>query len=713
MNKNEARQRLEKLKQEIDYHRRQYHVYDRETISPAALDSLKMELFRIENEFPDLITADSPTQRVGGEALAKFKKVAHIHPMISLYDAFSENDMKEWEIRNLNYLSSSAIARVKTTSDRPLYYCELKLDGLAGSLMYESGHFTRGVTRGDGKTGEDITMNLRTIESIPLRLRRPEKEELRELKMSEQDISALYRLLDDGLIEVRGESIMSKKTFIDLNNRYEKAGRPLLANTRNGAAGSLRQLDPKITAERKLDFYAYDLLLGDAERGEIVSTREAADKLVELLGFKHVKYNQTTVDLNEVFSFQRKWEKKRESLPFGIDGVVVKFNDLKMWPLLGSVGKAPRYMMAYKFSAEQVTTKLLEVIWQVGRTGALTPTAVLEPVSVGGVTVGRSTLHNLDEIRRLELRLGDTVIIERAGDVIPKVVKVLKNLRTGEEKNIAMPKHCPRCGQPVTRGEGEVALHCLNRNCYAVALRRLIHFASRGAADIEGLGEKIVEQLVDEGLLEDEADIYSLRTEDLLGLDRFAEKKAEKLIASIADKKKMMMARFIFALGILHIGEESANTVAVEMSRRLRTKTISPSSLAEIAGSLSLADWSELGDIGPVVAESLFEYWHTLKTKDLMAKFERYGIVLMPPSSTGGHLEGKSFVITGSLSGLTRQEAKDKIKARGGKTKESVSRLLDYLVVGVEPGSKLEEARKLGVKIIDENEFLKILEDGK
>ena len=706
MNKTEARERLEKLKKEIEYHRREYHVYDRETISPAALDTLKNELFRLENEFPELITPDSPTQRVGGEALAKFKKVVHNQPMISLYDAFSEEDMRAWIQRNENYLPAILSSRVDKSVD---YYCELKLDGLASNLRYERGFFVQGATRGDGKVGEDITANLKTIESLPLRLRRPKEEELKKIGLTPSAMAAFYHLLDDGIIEVRGETIMSKKTLAALNKHYEHTGKPLLANTRNGAAGSLRQLDPQVAAERKLDFYAYDLILGDYERGEIVPTRAGADSLVELLGFKRVRYNHLATNLEAVFAFQRKWEKQRETLPFGIDGVVVKYDDLKLWPLLGTVGKAPRYMMAYKFSAEQATTKLLDVIWQVGRTGALTPTAVLEPVKVGGVTVGRSTLHNLDEIRRLDLRLGDTVIIERAGDVIPKVVSVLINLRSGKEKEIAAPKVCPRCGQTVKKEGEEVAYRCLNKNCYAVALRRLSHFASKPALDIEGLGPKIVEQLVDVGLLEDAADIFALRREDLIGLEGFAEKKADKLIASIMARKQPPLARFIFALGILHIGEESAQTVAEAISRRLAGKKYPPLTFLSTIKMMTEDEWAKLADIGPIVAQSLFSFWQEKDTKDLMAKFERLGVILTAPAAASGSLQGKTFVLTGTLAGLTRQEAKDKIKARGGKTKESVSRLLDYIVVGTEPGSKYKEAQKLGVKILDEAEFLKLI----
>ena len=703
MDKEKAKNRIDSLKREIDYHRRQYHVYDRESISAAALDSLKMELFRLENEFPEFIGSDSPTQRVGGEALAKFQKVAHTRPMISLYDAFSEEDMRDWEKRNVNYLADRGEAF------EPVYYCELKLDGLAANLRYERGLFVQGATRGDGRIGEDITLNLRTIESLPLRLNRPEREDLLSLGMRREEIDKFFRLLDDGIIEVRGETIMNKQTLAELNRRYALENRPLLANTRNGAAGSLRQLDPKVAAERRLDFYAYDLLLGDYERGELVSSRASADKLAGLLGFKRVGDNKVCAGLSRVFAFQKHWEDHKDELPFFIDGVVVKCDDLSLWPRLGTVGKAPRYMMAYKFSAEQATTKLADIVWQVGRTGALTPTAILEPVKVGGVTIGRSTLHNLDEIRRLDLRLGDTVIIERAGDVIPKVTAVLPNLRTGEEKEIKAPLHCPRCGGAVSRAGEDVAYRCINKNCYAVALRRLSHFVSKGAMDIDGFGPKIVEQLVDVGLLEDAADIFALRREDLIGLDGFAEKKADKLIAAIRLKKQASLDRFLFALGILHIGEESARTVASVFSPDLPSPC-RPRQLYAAAQKYSLEDWSVLEDVGPVVASSLLAFWHSADTAELFDKFEKSGLLLLPSVPVSGDLSGKTFVLTGSLSGLTRQEAKDKIKAKGGKTKESVSRSLDYLVVGAEPGSKLKEAEKLGVKIISEAEFLKLIQ---
>lgn len=706
MKEKEAKERIEKLKKEINNHRYNYHVYDRESISPVLLDSLKLELYRLENEFPQYIKRDSPTQRVEGRPLDKFTKVTHYQPMISLYDAFSEKDMLDWEKRNRNYFPS--------LPEKIEYYCELKLDGLAASLYYEDALFIQGATRGDGKVGEDITFNLRTIESIPLSLRIPEIKELQALGLESRQIEKIIAAIKSGKVEVRGEAIMSKATFRDLNIYYKQEGKPLLANTRNGAAGSLRQLNSKVAAERKLDFYPYDLIFRDYERGELFSTRFQADALVGLMGFNRIKYNSLASGLKGVFDFKNKWEKKKEQLPFFIDGVVVKFNNLSFWDSLGIVGKAPRYMMAYKFSAEQSTTKLLDVVWQIGRTGVLTPAAILEPVILGGVTIGRSTLHNFDEIKRLDLRINDTVVIERAGDVIPKVVAVLSNLRSGKEKVITAPKHCPRCYKEIIKDEDEVAYRCLNKKCYAVALRRLIHFVSKGALDIEGLGQKIVEQLMTEGLLEDLADVFALRREDLLSLDRFAEKKADNLLNSINEKRKIALDRFIFSLGITHIGAESAEKIAVELAASSKRKEILPLELFKIAQKIETEIWMQVEDIGPIVAASLTNFWREKETRDLMTKFQEQGVVLMAPNKKQSNfLEGKTFVLTGVLSSLTRVEAKDRIKARGGKTRESVSTALDYLIVGKSPGSKLAEAEKLEVKILSEEDFLRLLNQDK
>lgn len=702
MTKNEARSRVAKLKKEINKHRYNYHVHDQETISPAALDSLKNELFKLENDYPDLITSDSPTQRVAGKALTKFTKVTHSRRMTSLFDAFSEDDILAWEERNFNYLGREV----------PLeYYCEFKLDGLATGLRYEKGSLVQGATRGDGKVGEDITNNVKTIDSIPLRINKPTETQLTKLGFSASQIKEIFRILSEDVIEVRGEAIMSKKVLADLNRKYKETGRPMLANTRNGAAGSLRQLDAKIAAERKLDFYAYDIDMGSYSWGELMISRSQANDLTKLLGFRTLQYNDICPDLQAVFQYYKRAGKKRDSLPFEVDGVVVKVNDLKMWNTLGVVGKAPRYMMAYKFPAEQATTKILDLIWQVGRTGTLTPTAVLEPVFVGGATISRSTLHNFDEIKRLDIKIGDTVIIERSGDVIPKVVKVLKNLRSGQEKRITVPRKCPRCGGNVSQIGDEVAYRCVNHDCYAVNLRQLSHFVSKGAVDLAGLGIKLIEQFMTEGLIKDPADIYSLKKEDLLSLQRFAEKKADNVIATIESKKKIELARFIYALGIRHVGEETAQMLGEEVAKNIKTKEFSVDKLTQLFQRLSLEQLEQLADIGPIVAQSVYDFWHNEKKLQLLSKFSANGVSLFKKTSPhiSGPLSGKTFLFTGVLSGLTRLEAKDRIKQKGARVKDSLTKEVDFVVVGEKPGSKSEKAKTLGIKILSEREFLDLI----
>lgn len=698
-----AKERISKLKEEINYHRYNYHVLDEETMSEAALDSLKNELFILENEYPDLVTADSPTQRVSGEPLDKFEKVTHSQPMISLFDAFSEEDMQSWEERNGNFLKRSL------NED---YYCELKLDGLAISLRYERGLLVQGSTRGDGKVGENVTGNVKTIASIPLKLRRPTKQELKELGFSSENTEAILDLVDNGVLELRGEAIMTKRVFAELNHKYAALGKAVLANTRNGVAGSIRQLDSKITEERKLDFYAYDFLLSNYDRGEVIDTKDKLDKVVNLLGLKTLKYNHICSKLKDVFSFYQDVEKKRDALPFEIDGVVVKVNNLKMWPVLGIVGKAPRYMMAYKFSAEQATTKINDIVWQVGRTGALTPTAILEPVKVGGALISRSTLHNFDEIKRLDLRLGDTIIIERSGDVIPKVVQVLSNLRTGSEKIIYPPKKCPMCEAPVVSSDDEVAYRCSNKRCYAVSLRQISHFVSKGAADFDGLGPKLIEQFMSSGLIKDAADLYKIKKSDLLSLERFAEKKADNVIKLIADKKEIELARFIYGLGIRHVGEETANLLATKVIFESKAKkTLSVDDLIKVCQAWHLSDLVDLEDVGPIVAKSIVEFWDDSHNLKLLNKFSEAGLVLKIKvnENTDGRLANKIFVLTGTLSSLSRQEAKTKIIALGGKVKDSVVKDTNYVVAGEEAGSKIEAAEKLGIKIISEEEFLTMI----
>jgi DNA ligase (NAD+) len=540
MNKQEAKKRIEKLRREINHHRYLYHVLDKIEISDAALDSLKNELEKLEQQYPDLITSDSPTQRVGGKALEKFRKVEHFLPMVSLHDAFSEEEMRDWEERIQKLVPGKKLD----------YYAELKMDGLAVSLIYENGIFVRGATRGDGKIGEDVTNNLKTIEAIPLKL---------ELKTISNKPLAISR------IEVRGEVIMTKKVFEELNKKYKKEGKPLLANPRNAAAGSVRQLNPEITAERKLDCYIYGLASDSGQK-----THEQEHLIAKNLGFKTIKFNKYCRNLGEVVEFHNYWVKHKENLPYYCDGVVVTVNNLFLHEKLGVVGKGPRYIMAYKFAGEEATTIVEDIVVQVGRTGALTPVAHLKPVPVGGVTISRATLHNENEIERLGLKIGDTVIVRRAGEVIPDIVKVLPKLRTGKEKNFHVPKKCPICESDVERREisdkkgVSAAYYCVNKNCFAQNRRRLAHFASKGAMDIVGLGPKIIDLLIKEGLASSPADFYELKEGDLVPLERFAEKSAANLIEAIDKSKKISLAKFIYALGILHVGEETADLLAKE-----------------------------------------------------------------------------------------------------------------------------------------------------
>jgi len=688
MDRQEAKKRIVKLRDEISRHRYFYHVLDKAEISDGALDSLKNELNNLERQYPEFITSDSPTQRVGGKPLDKFKKVAHSSYMMSLFDAFSREDMEDWETRLKKLVPGQRID----------YYSELKLDGLAVSLVYEKGIFTRGATRGDGRLGEDVTQNLRTIESIPLKLREPTDNELKNIGLNKGE----FQKAKNSIIEVRGEAIMTKKVFSELNRRYKKAGKPLLANSRNGAAGSIRQLDPKLAAERKLDFYCYEVINNFG-----LVKQEQKSKLANLLGLKTLKQNRYCPSLREVEKMHNYWEKNKEKLFFGCDGLAVKVNNLNLWPRLGTVGKGPRYMIAYKFAAEQATTKVKKIVWQVGRTGILTPIASLEPVKVGGVVISHATLHNLDEIKRLGLKVGDTVIVERAGDVIPKVVKVISNLRTGSEKNINLPKKCPMCGGKITKVPGEVAYRCVNKNCYAINLRKLIHWASRGALDIEGLGKKIIEQLVKEGLVRDISDFYKLTVGDLKPLERFADKSADNLVKAITDKREVDLARFIYGLGIRHVGEESA----VLLSKKLKVKSKKTLDLIESFQELSLEKLESIHDIGPIMAKSVYNWFHNEKNLKLLERLEKNGVEIRSQKLKvrSKKLNGRTFVLTGSLAGLTREEAKAKIRELGGNISSSVSKNIDFVVAGADPGSKYDKAKRLGVKIINEKEFKRLI----
>lgn len=701
MDKNKIKNRIEKLKNEINHHRYLYHVLDRTEITDSAFDALKNELEKLEKENPEFVTSDSPTQRIAEKPLERFEKVIHSEPMMSMFDAFSLEDMKDWEGRLIKIL----MARNDNPKNILDYFCELKLDGLAMSLRYVNGLLVQAATRGDGKVGEDVTSNVRTFNSVPLRLRIPKKDELKNIGIDKNMAEQIIYTAENGEIELRGEIIMTKKVFNELNKKYEKEGKPILSNSRNGAAGTIRQLDPRIAAERKLDFYVYSLITGFNFKKHSMEF-----ELAKLFGFKILEYNKFCPTINDVEVMHEYWDKKRDKLPFECDGIVVKVNNLDLWPVLGVVGKGPRYMMAYKFTAEQVTTKLRDVIWQVGRTGVLTPIAVLDPVRVGGVTVTHSTLHNMDEIIRLNVKIGDTVIIERAGDVIPKIIQSLPSLRTGDEKNINEPVVCPVCDSLVEKIPGEVAFRCTNKNCFAANLRKLSHWTSKNAVDVPGLGPKVVEQLVNAGLLSDVSDFYLLKEGDLLPLERFAEKAAKKLVNSIGAKKEIALDRLIFALGIRHVGEETAGLLAQEIyNYKPGIKKIQ-----ELVGyfkALKIEILQNLNDIGPVVANSIFEWFRDEHNLDILHKLEKNGVMIKQKEllKVSQNLSGKTFVLTGTLDKLTRDEAKAKIRGLGGKVSSSVSKNTDYVVSGESSGSKLDKAKKLGVKILDEENFLKML----
>ncbi|OGZ18130.1 MAG: DNA ligase (NAD(+)) LigA, partial [Candidatus Nealsonbacteria bacterium RBG_13_36_15] len=540
MTKEEAKKRIEKLKKVINHHRYLYHVLDKQEISDAALDSLKHELYQLEQQFPKLITVDSPTQRVAGEPQKQFKKVEHKSPMFSLEDIFSEKELQDWE----DYLK-----RLEPSTQFE-YFVELKVDGFAITLIYENGVFKTGSTRGDGKIGEDVTQNLKTIESIPLKL------ELKKSILDKKIQESLKKAIKRGKFEVRGEVFMEKASFERLNKELLKKGEKTYSNPRNLAAGSIRQLNPKLTASRPLKFLAYDTV---SDTGQSKHSEE--HQILFSLGFKTDK-GKICKNLSEIVDFWRNTAKKREILPFQIDGVVINVNNNALFSKLGVAGKSPRAARAFKFSPKQATTRVLDIKLQIGRTGAVTPVAVLKPVKVSGVTITRATLHNEDEIKRLGIKIGDTVIVERAGDVIPDIAKVLIDLRTGKEKDFHFPKNCPSCLTKLKKILGEVLWRCPNENCPARKRENLYHFVSKKAFNIDGVGPKIIDKLVDEKIITQAADIFALKEGDLIPLERFAEKSAKNLIESIRNSKNISLTKFIFSLGIRHVGEETANDLA-------------------------------------------------------------------------------------------------------------------------------------------------------
>jgi len=665
MEKKAAQLKIEKLRELINYHNYRYYVLDDPEVSDAEYDSLMKELEALEREYPDLITPDSPTQRVGGAVLSGFQAVTHAIPLLSLANAYSQEELDSFDRRVRELLSSP-----------PRYTAELKIDGLAISLLYRDGVFIRGATRGDGQTGEDITNNLRTIRSIPLKLR----ESLA------------------GDLEVRGECYMDKRAFEQLNKAQEEKGEKLFANPRNAAAGSLRQLDPKVTSERQLNVFLYGLGYSDALPPD--SHYETLQWLSSL-GFRTNPETQVFDSIDGVKEFIQYWHEKRESLPYDIDGIVVKVDSRVQQELLGTTAKSPRWAVAYKFPAMQKTTKVEDIIVQVGRTGAVTPLAILEPVFIAGSTVSRASLHNEDYVKEKDIRIGDTVVIQKAGDIIPEVVRSVPELRDGSERVFQMPQSCPACGTRLVREAGEAVWRCDNSQCPAKLVEGLVYFASRDALDIEGMGPAVVQQLVDAGLVKNPADIFKLTKEQLLGLDRFGERSAAKLVASIEEAKGRGLARLLTALGILHVGTQTAASLAAYFGSMEKLVTATEDQLAQVP------------DIGPVVASSISAFFQNPKNIQLIEELKKLGVKMdEPKQSRGEAFSGKTFVVTGTLSQFSRKEAKDAIESLGGKTTESVSKNIDYLVVGEKPGSKLDKARELGISILDEQQFIDMLTEG-
>ncbi len=681
MGKKEAEDRIEKLKQVINYHRYLYHVQDRQEISDDALDSLKKELKDLEDDFPEFITPDSPTQRVGGESLESFKKVTHRVPMLSIEDIFSDDELKEWEVYLKKFIPESQIN----------YFVEPKVDGFAITLVYQGGFLKLGATRGNSRVGENVTQNIKTIESVPLRIGL-HLHSGRSNLVPESAGRKIKELTAVGRMEIRGEVYMEKRDFEEFNKMLENKGEKSFANPRNLAAGSIRQLDSRLAASRPLKFFAYDIV---SEVG--LETHGQEHEVMALLGFK-TDNGRACRNLAEVSEYYREIMEKREDFSFQIDGVVVSVNNNQLFEKLGTIGKSPRGIRAFKFPPREAVTEIKDIILQVGRTGAVTPVALLEPVAIDGVVISRATLHNEDEIRRLHVKIGDTVVVGRAGDVIPAVLKVLPDMRTGRERKFKMPKDCPSCGSRLVKPEGEAIWRCANPGCFARRSKHLHHFVSKGAFDIESLGPKIIDKLLDEGLISDPADLFRLKKEDLLSLEGFAEKASQNLLDSIRAKKDISLPRFIYALGIRNVGEETSTLLAEKFG-----------SLGKLAGA-SITELQEIKDIGPIASSSIHNFFQKKKNLKFLEKIRKAGIMIGEEKGRAGKkLQGVNFVFTGSLSSLTRDEAKERIRDLGGGVSESISVKTNFLVSGENPGSKLTKAKNLNIKIIDENDFLQII----
>jgi DNA ligase (NAD+) len=663
-----AAKEIERLREEIRRHEYFYYVEDDPKISDAEFDRLMNKLKKLEAEHSDLVTPDSPTQRVGGTPREGFTEVRHKTPMVSLDNAFSFEDLRAFDRR----------VREITGREKIEYVGEHKFDGLSMSLLYEKGTLARGVTRGDGTRGEDVTPNVKTIRSIPLRI----------------EPALLKKTGLPGSFEVRGEAMMTRKAFEELNEQQAEQGGKVFANARSAAAGAVRVLDPTITASRRLDFFAYYLLVD----GRVPKKRHSEVlEALATLRFRASDDWEILHGIEEVEEYLNVWESKREKLPYEIDGIVIKVNEIALQNELGFTSKAPRWAIAYKYPAHQETTVVNEIKVQVGRTGVLTPVAYLEPVQVGGVTVSRSTLHNMDEIERLGLHAGDTVLVERAGEVIPHVVKVVKHGK--EEKPFRMPEKCPECGTRVHHDEGEVAYRCVNVSCPARRRESLLHFAGRHAMNIDGLGDKLVDQLVEKGLVKDFADLYKLKLDSLAGLERMAEKSAQNLLDEIAASKKNSLARLIYALGIRFVGERTAQLLADHFG--------SIDKLAEATDE----ELKEVTEVGPKVAEGIQEFFSESANRRLIEHLKAASVNMKSERQApkDAKLAGKTFVFTGTLARRSREEAEALVGAHGGKAGGSVSKKTSYVVVGADPGSKFDKAKSLGVPILDESQFEKLV----
>ena len=659
------RRKVQKLREDIEYHNYRYYILDQPEISDAQYDRLMRELEKLEEQHPELCTPNSPTQRVGAPPLEEFEIVSHTIPMLSLANAFDATEAREFDKRVKKFL--------ETSSDIE-YVTEPKLDGLAVELVYERGQFVVGSTRGDGVNGENITQNLRTIKTIPLQLIR------KEIPVPER-------------LEARGEVIMQLKRFRELNQKREGLGEPLFANPRNAAAGSVRQLDSKITAGRPLEIYCYGM--GEV-RGRTFKTHWEILQTLSKWGLRINPQIRRCKHIEDVIEYYHEMNEKREKLPYEIDGIVIKVNQLDLQARLGEISRSPRWALAFKFQPKQETTKIQDIIVQVGRTGALTPVAVMEPVKVGGVEVSRATLHNQDEIEKKDIRVGDTVVIQRAGDVIPEVVLVIESKRTGKEKKFRMPSICPVCGAEVIKEE---AIHrCIGLDCPAQLKGRIKHFASKRAMDIEGLGVKLIDQLVDKGLVKDVADIYYIDKEQLVELERMADKSAQNIIDAIEASKRKPLSKFLYALGIRHVGETTAEDLARRFPRLDNFFDLSEEDLREVEG------------IGPEVSASVYQFFRDKKNKESIERLKKAGVTVIEPKVKGkAKLAGKTFVFTGALKSLGRDEARNIVESLGGMTASSISKKVDFVVVGEDPGSKFDKTTELGIKTLTEEEFKKII----